>query len=1812
MKQFFTFLFTILCISVYTQEPCGTKAPSEEWEQLLQTKITEYKNNLATSRIQQTNYVIPVIVHILHNGDAVGSNENIPLEQVRKQIEILNDDFRGQGYGYSNYPAPNGWPQIANTGITFCLAKQTPNGSILVEEGVERINIITKGWKNPNIYNTANALMAYFDDTIKQNSYWDPSRYLNIWIADFNTSSGNNGTLNGYAYFPQFTGLPGIPPSAIETENTSGVVLRTKMFGDKTFNFSEPYNFGRTLTHEIGHYLGVRHIFNDQSQTLPCFNSDECNDTPRQEESTSGCPTFPYQDNSCIFYHPLNGIMFMNFMDYTDDNCQYMFTPDQKDRMITTLTNGAFRWTLNNSPACQSPNKPDLTIINQSASPTNVNAGNTTTLSFIEKNSGGASASSNYVSFHISSNDILTPGTNGDRWIGEYYVSQSVPANSQTPTLNKQVTIPSDLASGTYYIFFSADGTESVNESIENNNFATVTINVTNTGGNPCSPTVPSNRTQTANQTYAVLNWSSVSGVASYVVRFRIVSSSFWQTVNPTANTTQISGLSCNTPYEWQVSSVCSNGNSSGYSASNTFNTTSCGTSQNNDNCIDAITLISSTSCNPISGTVANTTQSGYYIAACGVPQASATAYDVWYKFVAQATSETVSVDPVGNTNSNEYMDVVIGLYYGACNSANLVECYDKPSTGIGGGVTTTYTFNGLNIGSTYYVRVYDWVSLGGPPPIYPAFDICVTHQNTGGNNNHDFYMQDLSVNSTSYSAGDPLNINADQYTTNPNGASVNVNMDYTIRTNNGTLIQNLGTDNSDLGGGDEYDGESISTTFPSGVSSTTCLICAEANYDRSITESNTANNRSCVTVSVGNSNNHDFTIRDMVLNNTTFNPGDNLNINCYQYTDNPNGLSTDVNIEYTLRSSSGTVLQQLGTDDSRLGGGNEYKYENLYVDFPLTIPTGNYKVCAEANYDRFVSESNTNNNLTCINVNAVGCSTCNFALSSNSMNFQSGGGTGNFTITTNRCCDWSAISNNNWITVTSGNFLGNGTVFYSIEPCNSGTTRTGSITVAGQTFTITQNCSQACNLSQSFEWGAQAGSPTLSDAATDLAIDASNNLYMTGDIQGSSDFGNGIILTTPSTAPDIFVSKHNSSGQIQWAVRYGNTTQEEGEGIVTDNNGNVYVSGYFSNSITFGSTTLTGNASNNYTAFLIKLSSSGVLQWARKVNPTNTVYNAKLAIDRNNNIYVAGFHTDNSIYIAKYNSSGTQNWIQTYLNTPSSKYLRDVTCDNNGNVIIAGNFSGSMTLAGNTINTSSTLTFDRDGYVAKFDNNGNPLWIKQVASPHFDDQDEIAGVTADNSNNIYITGRVDTTATMGNITVPMFGTRDYKAIIFKLDSDGNAIWGKGSNNGFQIPNSIVAGNDKDIYISGYFGVDTFKLDNKYIVSNGSNDGFVARIDSNGIVKWMKTIGGTLADEAFGVVVNNTNDVYVAGGFRGTVSYGSTTLTSNGSTDIFLTKFKQCDLPIANITYSGAASICNGQSKLLTTPFCNTNSYQWMLNGNNIPNANASTYNATQTGTYSVKVSAFIGCESISNDVSITTSNPPSVTILGHPFVCSGQTTLLDAGAGFISYEWSTGASVRQINAGVGNYSVTVTNSNNCQATAYKSITPLTTPTANITFTNIGNTYSFSSNADGDSIIYNWNFGDGNSSDVANPTHTYLSNGAFIITLTVSNRCGNNNYQRAINLATSISVNSTKTLDIKIYPNPNNGQFIAELNSLSSGNGSIIIYNAIGEKVLIKDVTILKNQNKIPIDLSNLANGIYHISFTLDNEIYNKQVIKIE
>ncbi len=304
---------------------CGTQAPSQQWESHFQQLIQQYiqqhpeliqeinQKTINHSNQIQANYTIPVIIHLIHGGQAVGTYPNLANGQLVSQIQVLNEDFAGIGYNTSTYPsnafvnyaAPlpaankdgNGRVKIANTGIQFCLATKDTLGNILPEPGIHRVNYNTLPAltgtftsKNPaaSVYNTPSKFQGFINGYIKKNTVWNVSKYLNIWVTDEYSTVG----LLGYATFPPLSGLTGIPGST-GTATTDGFWCWAKAFGSKNIypsgTYDATYYLGRTCTHEIGHWLGLRHIWGDGT----CA-TDYCTDTPPAQTANYGCPTYPY------------------------------------------------------------------------------------------------------------------------------------------------------------------------------------------------------------------------------------------------------------------------------------------------------------------------------------------------------------------------------------------------------------------------------------------------------------------------------------------------------------------------------------------------------------------------------------------------------------------------------------------------------------------------------------------------------------------------------------------------------------------------------------------------------------------------------------------------------------------------------------------------------------------------------------------------------------------------------------------------------------------------------------------------------------------------------------------------------------------------------------------------------------------------------------------------------------------------------------------------------------------------------------------------------------------------------------------------------------------------------------------------------------------------------------------------------------------------------------------------------------------------------------------------------------------------------
>lgn len=323
-------LSTLLLLSVapaFAQRACGTMGHLEHQlatDPEMATRMEAIENHTQHFAQSGGNHervviTIPVVFHIIHNGDAVGSSENISDTYINAQLSQLNQDYRKLNSDASLIPAAF-TGVAADAEINFCLAQRKPDGTATT--GINRLNMGQASWTDTQI-----------NSNLKPQTIWDRNKYLNIWSVNF---GGNSAGLLGYAQFPG------------GTANTDGVVCVYSSFGSvATPNpAGGVYAKGRTLTHEVGHWLNLRHIWGDAN-----CGSDLVSDTPTQQTSNYGCPSYPHVTCS----NGPNGDMFMNYMDYTDDACMYMFSTGQKNRMQALFAAGGARASLATSDGCTAP-----------------------------------------------------------------------------------------------------------------------------------------------------------------------------------------------------------------------------------------------------------------------------------------------------------------------------------------------------------------------------------------------------------------------------------------------------------------------------------------------------------------------------------------------------------------------------------------------------------------------------------------------------------------------------------------------------------------------------------------------------------------------------------------------------------------------------------------------------------------------------------------------------------------------------------------------------------------------------------------------------------------------------------------------------------------------------------------------------------------------------------------------------------------------------------------------------------------------------------------------------------------------------------------------------------------------------------------------------------------------------------------------------------------------------------------------------------------------------------------------------------------
>ena len=434
--------------------------------------------------------------------------------------------------------------------------------------------------------------------------------------------------------------------------------------------------------------------------------------------------------------------------------------------------------------------------------------------------------------------------------------------------------------------------------------------------------------------------------------------------------------------------------------------------------------------------------------------------------------------------------------------------------------------------------------------------------------------------------------------------------------------------------------------------------------------------------------------------------------------------------------------------------------------------------------------------------------------------------------------------------------------------------------------------------------WATSIGG-TGNDNGKEIATDSGGNVYVIGHYSGSVTIGSTTLTSVGST--DAFVAKYDTSGTVQWATSIGGTSNDFGYGITTDSGGNVYVIGSYIGTVTIGSTTLTNT--DTYDAFVAKYDTSGTVQWATSIGGTGSEDGYDIATDSSGNVYVTGIYlgtvtigsttlTSTSSYdafVVKYDTSGTVQWAKSIGGSAGPDYGYGIATDSSGNVYVIGRYYGNTI----TFAPGTTLTNTNQ------DDTGGEFATTDVFVVKYDTSGTVQwargfggsnndlgyGIATDSSGNVYVTGKFYGSSVTIGSTT-LTGSNFDNAFVAKYDTSGTVQWARGIS-GATAGDGIATDSGGNVYVIGHYS-GSVTIGSTTLTSVGSADVFVAKYDTSGTVQWARSIGGTSTDFGYGIATDSGGNVYVIGTYGGTVTFASgTTLTSTGSYDAFVAKYSQ-------------------------------------------------------------------------------------------------------------------------------------------------------------------------------------------------------------------------------------------------------------------------------------------------------------------------------
>ena len=365
----------------------------------------------------------------------------------------------------------------------------------------------------------------------------------------------------------------------------------------------------------------------------------------------------------------------------------------------------------------------------------------------------------------------------------------------------------------------------------------------------------------------------------------------------------------------------------------------------------------------------------------------------------------------------------------------------------------------------------------------------------------------------------------------------------------------------------------------------------------------------------------------------------------------------------------------------------------------------------------------------------------------------------------------------------------------------------------------------------QEFEWAQKAGYYAF-DYGYGVCADGAGNVYVAGKYEMNASFGDSTVACEGNH--DIFTAKYSTAGDLQWVKTAGGEWGDYAHAITCDAAGNLYVTGEIEMTATFGGTNASLSSWGSNDMFLAKYDSQGNLIWAKRGGGRESDQGLAVAIF-GDAVYVAGKFKDTAYF-------------------------------ESGKVISIGN---------------------DDIYIAKYDINGNFIWVKRAGGS---EEDEALGITVDATGFVYITGYFHGNAEFGGKITTSYGDKDM--FVAKYDPAGKLIWIKQAGGKYNDRGSAVkAGKDGNIYLTGAFRQQS-RWDNIYLTALlGDTDIFTACYTSDGNAVWVKKAGGDVNDRGMGIDIDASSNVYVTGYFGVTSMFEHQKVTAPDSADIFVAKY---------------------------------------------------------------------------------------------------------------------------------------------------------------------------------------------------------------------------------------------------------------------------------------------------------------------------------